>query len=130
MIYIHPKTQALIFDCDGTIADNMQIHNQAWFEIATRYDINITSEQLAHFNGIPTVNILNHLLPKTHTHGNLGKVLLEKEQLAEQKIHQSLPIPPVVELIKRYHNKLPMVVISGGKQYNVASKPLRGGFPF
>ena len=119
MIYIHPKTQALIFDCDGTIADNMRIHNEAWLEVAKRYEINITSEQLTHFNGIPTVNILNHLLPKAHPYGDIGKIVHEKELLAENKIHHSQPIAPVVEIIKRYHNKLPMVVISGGKEYNV-----------
>jgi len=34
---IDPKAQALIFDIDGTLADTMPLHYQAWQEIARRH---------------------------------------------------------------------------------------------
>ncbi len=119
MIYIHPQTQALIFDCDGTIADSMIIHNRAWSAIASRYEIDISSEELAHFNGIPTVKILQHLTQGQDFPHDIPAIVHEKEMLAHQEIHKVLPIEPIVNLIKEYHKKLPMVVISGGTQENV-----------
>ncbi|WP_119342563.1 HAD family hydrolase [Facilibium subflavum] len=119
MIYIHPKTQALIFDCDGTIADSMIIHNNAWNTIAQRYKLQITTEQIAHYNGIPTLQILQRL---TEGHGyeyDLSLIVEEKEKLAQKDIHRVLPIKPVVDIIEKYHRKLPMVVISGGASENV-----------
>ena len=120
MIYIHPKTQALIFDCDGTIADTMVIHNEAWNTIADRYQFKLTPAELEHYNGIPTLQILQMLT--THEDKkrfDLHRMVHEKENLAEEKMDRVIAIQPVVDLIKRYHQKLPMVVISGGMRRNV-----------
>ncbi len=120
MIYIHPKTQALIFDCDGTIADSMIIHNEAWHTIAKRHQFNLSTDELTHYNGIPTLQILKKLTSHIdQTRFDLHKLAHEKESLAEQSINKVIPITPIVDLIKRYHGKLPMVVISGGSCQNV-----------
>lgn len=119
MIYIHPKTQVLIFDCDGTIADNMTIHNQAWQTIAKRYQINVSPDELAHYNGIPTINVLQKLTKNMDLGTDLTAIVDEKEALTHQSIHLASPIMPVVDIIKHYHNRLPMVVISGGTAENV-----------
>ena len=120
MIYIHPKTQALIFDCDGTIADSMKIHNEAWNTIAKRYDFHLGPSDLADYNGIPTLQILEMLTTSNDKKKfDLHKMVCEKENLAEQKIDHIIGIQPVVDLIKSYNKKLPMVVISGGMWKNV-----------
>ncbi len=120
MIYIHPKTQALIFDCDGTIADTMVIHNEAWHTIAQRYRFNLSPDELAHYNGIPTLQILQMLTTsEDKKRFDLHKMVHEKENLAEEKMDRVIAIQPVLDLINRYHQKLPMVVISGGMRRNV-----------
>ncbi|MFZ9034898.1 MAG: HAD family hydrolase [Francisellaceae bacterium] len=119
MIYIHPKTQALIFDCDGTIADSMNVHNRAWQIISERYALNLNADEIAHYNGIPTLNILKMLIQdRTFSH-SLEHVVYEKEDLAFRELHEITPIKPIVDLIKMYHKKLPMVVISGGHRNSV-----------
>lgn len=119
MIYIHPNTQALIFDCDGTIADSMSIHNKAWQIIASRYQINLSSEKLAHFNGIPTAKILAMLTEGTDFKFDIPRIVNEKEMLAAENITEVLPIQPIIEVIKNHHGKIPMVVFSGGTRHNV-----------
>lgn len=119
MIYIHPTIKALIFDCDGTIADNMHIHNNAWKVIAKKYNINISSQELSKYNGIPTINVLRKLSKHIKFNIELKTIVQEKENIAYQKIHQSIPIQPIIKIIKQYHNKIPMVVLSGGTLDNV-----------
>lgn len=118
MIQIHPKIKVLIFDCDGTIVDNMHIHYNSWKVIEKRYKINVTPEVLSHYNGIPTINVLNKI-KKLEFNQELKKIVKEKENIVNEKIHESLPIKPIIQVIKKYHNKLPMVVISGGTAKNV-----------
>lgn len=50
---------------------------------------------------------------------DLHKMVHEKENLAEEQMDRVIAIQPIVDLIKRYHQKLPMVVISGGMRKNV-----------
>ena len=120
MIYIHPNTKLLIFDCDGTISDNMVIHNQSWKTVAKRHQLNITTEALSDYNGIPTIDILHKLTQNMDLKKiDLEVIVREKEVLANQKIHLALPIKPIIEIIKHYHNQIPMVVISGGTSDNV-----------
>lgn len=119
MIYIHPKTKALIFDCDGTIADNMIIHNESWQVVAKRYQLDISPDELSDYNGMPTIDVLHKLTKDMDLDADLTTIVNEKEALAYQNIHLASPIKSVVELIKRYHNQLPMVVISGGTSDNV-----------
>lgn len=113
-IEINPKTKGLIFDLDGTISDTMPIHYIAWRNAAARYGIDFTVELFNQLAGIPlypTVERLNELFGKNIDPKEMGDA---KEHEYELNMHLAKPIEPVVDVIKKYHGKLPMAVGTGG----------------
>lgn len=112
----HPDAQALIFDLDGTIADTMPIHYIAWRNAAARYGIDFTTELFEKLAGIPlyqTVEKLNELFGTNMDPKTVGD---QKETEYENNMHLAKPVAPVVELIKKYHGKLPMGVGTGSER--------------
>jgi beta-phosphoglucomutase family hydrolase len=113
---VGPGIKGLIFDLDGTIADTMPIHFIAWRNAAARYGIDFTVELFADLAGIPlypTVEKLNQLFGKNIDPNEMGDA---KEQEYENNMGKALPIEPVMDVIKRYHGKLPMAVGTGGNR--------------
>ncbi|MGD9556676.1 MAG: HAD family hydrolase [Mangrovibacterium sp.] len=111
---IHPRARGLIFDLDGTIADTMPIHYIAWRNAAARYGIDFSVDLFAQLAGIPlypTVERLNRLFGKDIDPKEMGDA---KELEYEQNMAQMKPIEPVVNLIRKYHGKIPMSVGTGG----------------
>ena len=111
---IDPRAKGLIFDLDGTIADTMPIHFIAWKNAAARYGIDFTIELFSNLAGIPlypTVEKLNKLFNKDIDPQEMGDA---KEQEYENNMTQMKVVEPVVELIKKYHGKIPMAVGTGG----------------
>ena len=111
-----PGVEGLIFDLDGTIADTMPIHFIAWRNAAARYGIDFTVELFADLAGIPlypTVKKLNELFGTDIDPKEMGDA---KEQEYENNMGNALPIGPVMDLIRRYHGKLPMVIGTGGNR--------------
>lgn len=109
-----PGVEGLIFDLDGTIADTMPIHFIAWRNAAARYGIDFTVELFADLAGIPlypTVKKLNELFGTDIDPKEMGDA---KEQEYENNMGNALPIGPVMDLIRKYHGKLPMAIGTGG----------------
>jgi beta-phosphoglucomutase family hydrolase len=109
-----PRAKGLIFDLDGTITDTMPIHYIAWKNAAANYGIDFTVELFEKLAGIPlypTVKRLNEMFDKNIDPQEMGDA---KETEYENNMHRMKPIEPVIDLIKKYHGKLPMVVGTGG----------------
>ncbi len=109
-----PGTAALIFDCDGTLADTMSLHYRAWDEALQARGGTMSEAIFYELAGVPTVRIVEilndrfgfQLDPEETAHG--------KELLYEELLPQLSPIACVVELVHRFHGSLPMAVASGG----------------
>ena len=113
---IDPRAKALIFDLDGTIIDSMPIHFIAWRNATAPYGIDFTIELFNQLAGIPlypTVSKLNEMFGTTMDPKRLGDA---KEGEYEENMHKATPIEPVVNLIKKYHGKMPMAVGTGSEQ--------------
>ena len=120
---IDPKARGLIFDLDGTIADTMPLHYIAWKNAAARYGIDLSVELFLQLAGIPlypTVERLNEIFSKQIDPEEMGDA---KEKEFEDNIRLSKPIKPVIDLIVKYHGKLPMAVGTGGST-RIARKTL------
>jgi len=50
--------RALIFDCDGTLADTMPLHWHAWRVISERHGIHFTEDRFYSLGGVPSRDIL------------------------------------------------------------------------
>lgn len=53
--------QGIIFDCDGTLADTMPFHWQAWQTVLIRYGIVFSEERFYALGGVPSRDILKML---------------------------------------------------------------------
>lgn len=119
MIPVHQNIKCLIFDCDGTLADTMSLHWEAWQEAFTVSGKICPANFLDDLKGVPAEKIIAHL-NESYGYGlDIKRFAKEKQRRVQRKLLRAKPIDPVVEIAKRYKNRLPMAVVSGGTKANV-----------
>lgn len=106
--------QGLIFDCDGTLADTMPLHWQAWQEIASRHGLTFTEDRFYALAGIPSRHILATLSQEQGVQLDPVAVSQEKEEAYLEKLSHVGPIHAVCNIAEANHGRLPMAVASGG----------------
>ncbi len=113
---ITPGVKGLIFDLDGTLADSMPWHYQAWQKACLRFGIDMDTAFLQAHTGVPGWKIAEEIIEHN---GMTGKVSPEEimqvkldEYLAIQ--HNVARIEPVIALVEKYHGIIPMSVGTGG----------------
>jgi HAD superfamily hydrolase (TIGR01509 family) len=124
MIQIPSDVQGLVFDCDGTIADTMPLHYEAWVEAIQGHHGHEFPEALFYeMAGIPTARIIELLNERHGWNIPVEEAATLKEKLYVERIHRVTPIEPVVRLVKDYAENLPMAVATGGTRA-ICSKTL------
>jgi HAD superfamily hydrolase (TIGR01509 family) len=118
-IIISPDTQGLIFDCDGTLADTMPLHMEAWCETFADYGEECPYEFINRLKGTPAEKMVAKFNQKFNRNINPVKFAREKNRRSHHKLRQAKPIDPVINIVRNYHGKLPMAVASGGTRRNV-----------
>jgi len=109
--------QALIFDCDGTLADTMPLHWRAWAQTVRRYDLHFTEERFYALGGVPARNILSMLFAEQGRQGlDAHAIAKEKEERYLELLPEVRPIEPVVELARVCRGRVPMAVATGGSR--------------
>lgn len=106
--------QGLIFDCDGTLADTMPLHWEAWSTIARRHGLNFPEERFYALAGVPSRHILRTLADEQGVTLDPIAVSHEKEDAYLEKLSHVGPIHAVYEIAKDNRSQLPMAVASGG----------------
>jgi len=118
------EIKALIFDCDGTLADTMPLHWQAWQVITTKHGMVFPEARFYALGGVPSRHILQMLREEQRLSIDPIAVSREKEEEYLKLMAQVGPIHEVVEIAKGHVGKLPMAVASGGTR-PVIEKVLR-----
>lgn len=117
LIPVFMPPQALIFDCDGTIADTMPLHWRAWEQTVRRHRLHFTEERFYALGGVPGRNILAMLFEEQGIQGLDPQVIAqEKEELYLQFLPEVKPIDPVLELARVSRGRLPMAIATGGSR--------------
>jgi len=111
--------KALIFDCDGTLADTMPLHWRAWQAIAARYRIDFPMDRFYSLGGVPSREILKMLSSEQGLALDHLAVAREKEAEYLPLIAQVEPINAVVGIARENFGKLPMAVASGGTRHGI-----------
>ena len=119
MITIHPEVKCLLFDCDGTLADTMGLHLEAWDETFTALGEKSPPAFLDGFRGVPTETIVEYLNETYGYNFDVKAFAKDKNIRVKQKLSHAEPIDPVIEIAVRYKNRFPMAVVSGGTRDNV-----------
>ncbi len=114
--HITPNIKALIFDLDGTLADTLPFHYEAWKLAGKKMGFHITDEMIDEHSGTPT-KIVADILGEQYgwkvdsVEVMETKMVFYKELKAKQgKIK---PITPILEIARDYFGKLPMTVGTG-----------------
>ncbi|HYQ55919.1 MAG TPA: HAD hydrolase-like protein, partial [Draconibacterium sp.] len=120
---INPQAKGLIFDLDGTLADTMPVHFNAYQNILGKYGVDYSARMFLELAGVPAVETIERINEVYGVKLHPKEVGFEKEAEYERMMHKIKPIQPVVDLVKKYHGKLPMAVGTGGYRH-LAQKTL------
>jgi len=112
------EIKGLIFDFDGTLADTMPLHWQAWQAVTAKYGFVFPEERFYALGGVPTTDIFT-LLAKEQGKPGLDSLVLAKEKEAAYLplLPQARRIDRVVSIAEAAHGTLPMAVATGGLRH-------------
>jgi HAD superfamily hydrolase (TIGR01509 family) len=115
--------QGFIFDLDGTLADTMPAHFQAWTAMARRYGFTFPEVRFYGLGGVPTAKIAAMLLTEAGLPIDPLVLAREKEQaylaILDGDGLSIRPIEPVLEIARRDRDRGPLAVASGGLRHLV-----------
>lgn len=110
-------TTALIFDCDGTLADTMPAHYLAWTAMLREYKIAFSEQRFYDLGGMPGHKIIELLSQESSVSvANIAGMVEHKENLYLESVDAIQRVEPVCAIAIRYHGVLPMAVASGGER--------------
>lgn len=113
------KYKALLYDCDGTLADNMMAHKLSYKEAAAKYGIDLDTNIIDELAGWPTRLVADEISRRYSTH---LPDTFSKEKTAiffEKYIEKTLPISFVTEHLKSNFGKAHIGIVSGGTRTTV-----------
>ncbi len=111
-----PPYAALIFDCDGTVADTLPLHYQSWADTARIYGIELTSEWYYQRAGLSSLEMVKVLNQTFDCQLDLEQVKAEKHRRYQTFLHLVQPIEPVTQIVEQHRGKVPLAIASGGSR--------------
>jgi HAD superfamily hydrolase (TIGR01509 family) len=109
--------QALLFDCDGTLADTMPAHFVAWSHVTKIHGLRFDEERFYALGGRPSHDILALLAEEAGCELDLEEGVTLKENTFLEQLHQVQAIDPVVDVARRAAGSIPTAVVTGGHQH-------------
>jgi beta-phosphoglucomutase-like phosphatase (HAD superfamily) len=127
MITFDPgKYDGYIFDCDGTLADTMPLHYQAWSEtlaLKLGRPSDFTESMFYRFGGIPARQIVERLNLDYGYGLPVEQTAHDKEMRFVELLPGIGPVPEVVDVLNRLGPDAKVAVASGG-QTDIVRKTL------
>jgi hypothetical protein len=116
--------RALLFDCDGTIADSMPLHYVAWKRALGEHGCDFPEDIFYAWGGMPAAEIIATLSRQQGIAMPIAHVEHRKEALYYEMLPDLRAVPEVLAEIDRNYTqaRLPMAVVSGGTR---PARPLR-----
>ena len=105
---------AILFDCDGTLADTMPAHYRAWLHVTGAHGIAFDENRFYGLGGRPTRDILATLAREAGLELDLEHGVKEKEAAFLAQLESVAAIDPVIDVVRRSRGRVPMAVVTGG----------------
>jgi len=109
----HPP-RGIIFDCDGTLADTMPLHWQAYQRIKARHGFSLSEDRFYSLGGVPARDVMVMLKAEQGLNLDPLAVAHEKESEYLALIDHVEPIEIIVNVARENYGKIPLAVASGG----------------
>ena len=113
--------KAYLFDCDGTIADSMPLHYQAWKKALDEQNCTFSEQLFYDWGGVAVADVIRRLNEMQQLNMSVAEVADRKESFYLENLPQLKAIPEVVEHITANHGRIPLAVVSGSTRDSVQS---------
>jgi beta-phosphoglucomutase family hydrolase len=110
---------AYLFDCDGTIADSMPLHYNAWKKALAEWNCTYDEELFYSWGGKPVRKIIADLNEMHGLQMPIEAIAARKEAFYHEQLPQLKAIPCVLEHVLAQHGLIPMAVVSGSRRASV-----------
>lgn len=111
--------EAFLYDCDGTLADNMHLHTDSYVEVANGYNIAIDPAIINELAGWPIANVVEEMNIRYQSAMNPEEFRIKKAKIFAERLEQALPIEYVTEHLKANAGRVRIAVVSGGDRAGV-----------
>lgn len=113
--------QAFLYDCDGTLAENMHLHKAAYVEAASRHGIRLDPGLIDETAGWPTVKVAAEINRRYGSTLDPLSFAKEKSRIYVQDfIGQTRPVAFMVKHLIAHAGKLPIAIVTGGSRSTVS----------
>lgn len=112
--------KAFLYDCDGTLADNMEAHKKAYAKVASNMGVEIDTDIVDEFAGLPTAEVVEKMNERYDSDLDPEEFADSKAKLFyEEFVGQTKPIQFVVDHLQQNAGKVKIGVVSGGVRKTV-----------
>ena len=112
--------KAYLYDCDGTLADNMEAHKQTYVEVAALKGLQIDGAIIDELAGWPITDVIMEINKRYGS--SLDPVEFSKQKydlFYNTYIDKTAPIPHVVDHLKAHAGTVKIAVVSGSSRQSV-----------
>lgn len=111
--------RAYLFDCDGTIADSMPLHYEAWKTALAPWGCEFRIRDFYAWAGRPTLKIVQLLNEKYGLEMDGATVDRVRERAYLESLPQIQAVPDILHHIESGFGRLPMAVVSGSPRDSI-----------
>jgi beta-phosphoglucomutase-like phosphatase (HAD superfamily) len=106
-------TEALLFDCDGTLVDTMGLYRICWRQVFGRHGFDMSDDWFEIWAGHSMTPFVEAALGSADP-AFVAAVAKEGVELFLESTHLLEPLDHVVSIARRHHGRIPLAVVSGG----------------
>jgi HAD superfamily hydrolase (TIGR01509 family) len=113
--------EALIFDCDGTLADTMICHCKAYEETFKQYKIPFSESEFYKHAQLGGKHLLQKMITEKNIQVNIESIANTKSQIIDIFLKKyMIPNNELIQLIKENHIKKKIAVVSNGRRKSIS----------
>jgi len=105
--------KALIFDCDGTLADTMPAHFETWKAVFNRHGIPFSLERFYSLGGVPAKEVVEIVAGEAGVKVDTALVAEEKDRAFMEQLDRVRPVESVAAVAREFRGRIPMAVATG-----------------
>ena len=106
-------TEALLFDCDGTLVDTLSLYRVCWRQVFGRHGFEMSDGWFEQNAGTHVYDFVEAAFPSADP-GLRTAIIDEGMTMFMASIHLVEPLEQVVAVARAYHGRLPLAVVSSG----------------
>lgn len=107
--------EALIFDCDGTLADTMPIHHECLATALARHGTTLPWDWYIARNGVAFTAMIDEVKRELGHSPEPDALMAELPQLYRERVHKVEEIAQVAAIARQHAGQVPMAVASNGE---------------